>query len=118
MRDLLYHNNGRVRRHDYPRVFRLYKTVHRRLRRERLQHWRRASQMVRPEAEQLVSYFRLTLSKPKRKYAVTRIEMLALVDLLRHFRCYILGRKFKVRTNHSAPQWLKTFKEPVNQVSW
>ena len=43
--------------------------------------------------------------------------MLALVDLLRHFRCYILGRKFTVCSNHSALQWLKTFKEPVGQVA-
>ena len=37
-----YHNKGRLRRHDYPRVFRLYETIHRRLRRERLRHWRHA----------------------------------------------------------------------------
>ena len=64
-----------------------------------------------------MSYFSRTLSKPERKYAVTRKEMLALVDLLRHFRCYILGRKFKVRTDHSALLWLKTFKESVGQVA-
>ena len=43
--------------------------------------------------------------------------MLALVDLLRHFRCYIFGRKFKVQTDHNALQWLKTFKKPVDQVA-
>ena len=42
--------------------------------------------------------------------------MLALVEALRHFRCYRLGNKFKVRTDHSALQWLRTFKEPVGQV--
>ena len=60
------------------------------------------SLIVRPGVEQPVSYFSRTLSKPEHEYAVTRKEMLALVDLLRHFRCYILGRKFKVRTDHSA----------------
>ena len=54
---------------------------------------------------------------PVRKYAVTCKEMLALVDSLRHFRCYILGRKFKVLTDLSALKWLKTFKEPVGQVA-
>ena len=48
---------------------------------------------------------------------MTRKEMLALVDSLRHFHCYTLGRKFKVRTHHSALQWLRTFKEPVGQVA-
>ena len=57
------------------------------------------------------------MSKPKQKYAVTRKEMLALVDSLRHFRCYILGKKFKVCTDHGALQWLRTFKEPVGQVA-
>ena len=75
------------------------------------------SQVVRHEVEQPVSYCSRTLSKPERKYAVTRKKMLALVDSLRHFRCYILGRKFKVRTDQSALQWLKTFKEPVGQVA-
>ena len=75
------------------------------------------SQLIRHGVEQPVSYFSRTLSKPERKYAVTRKEMLALVDSLRHFRCYILGRKFKVRTDHSALQWLKTFKEAVGKVA-
>ena len=74
------------------------------------------SQVIRPGVEQPVSYFSRTLSKPERKYAVTRKEMLALVDSMRHFRCYVLGRKLKVRTDHSALQWLRTFKEPVSQV--
>ena len=43
--------------------------------------------------------------------------MLALIEALRHFRCYLLGQMFKVRTDHSALQWLWTFKEPVGQVA-
>ena len=43
--------------------------------------------------------------------------MLALVDSLRHFRCYIFGKKLKVRNDHSAQLWLKIFKEPVGQVA-
>ena len=41
----------------------------------------------------------------------------ALVDSLRHCRCYLIGKKFKVRTDHSALQWLRIFKEPVGQVA-
>ena len=43
--------------------------------------------------------------------------MLALVEALRHFRRYLLGKMFKVQTDHSALQWLRTFKEPVGQVA-
>ena len=67
--------------------------------------------------EQPIAYFSRSLSKAERKYAVTRKEMLGLVDSLRHFRCYVLGKKFRVRTDHSALQWLRTFKEPVGQVA-
>ena len=75
------------------------------------------SQLNTANVEQPVCYFSRSLSKPERKYAVTRKEMLALVDSLRHFRCYLLGKKFTVRTDHSALQWLRTFKEPVGQVA-
>ena len=75
------------------------------------------SQVIRPGVEQPVSSYSRTLSIPERKYAVTRKEMLALVDSLHHFRCYILGKTLKVRTDHSALHWLKTFKEPVSQVA-
>ena len=33
------------------------------------------------------------------------------------FRCYLIGKKFKVRTDHSALKWLRTFKKPVGQVA-
>ena len=75
------------------------------------------SHVVRPGVEQTVSYFSRTLSQAERKYEVTHKKMLALVDSLRHFRCYVLGKKFKVRTDHSAFQCLRTFKEPVGQVA-
>ena len=75
------------------------------------------SQFNKFGVEQPVAYYSRALSKPERKYAVTRKEMLALVDSLRHFRCYLLGKKFTVRTDHSALQWLRTFKEPVGQVA-
>ena len=61
-------------------------------------------------SEQPVAYFSSTLSKPKRKYAVKLKEMLAVVASLNHFRFYVLGRRFLVRTDHSAQQWLRNFK--------
>ena len=43
--------------------------------------------------------------------------MLALIDLLHHFRCVLVGRKVKVRTDQSALQWLRIFNEPINRVA-
>ena len=36
---------------------------------------------------------------------------------IRHFRYYLCGLPFTVRTDHSALQWLMTFKEPEGQVA-
>ena len=74
-------------------------------------------QLNKVNVEQPVGYYSCSLSKSERKYGVTRTEMLALFEALRHFRSYLLGKKYKVRTDHSALQWLRTFKEPVGQVA-
>ena len=48
---------------------------------------------------------------------MTRKEVLAVVESLKHFRFYVLGRRFLVRTDHNALQWLRNFKEPVGQMA-
>jgi len=35
-------------------------------------------------------------------YCVTRRELLSIIFCLRHFRCYLLGRRFTVRVDHMA----------------
>ena len=75
------------------------------------------SQLNKSNVEQPPAYYNRSLSKPEKTYAVTGKEMLALVDSLRHFRCYLIGKKLKVRTENCALHWLRTFKEPVGQVA-
>ena len=36
---------------------------------------------------------------------------------MRHFRAYLIGRPFVVRTDHAALQWIQGFKEPEGQVA-
>ena len=43
--------------------------------------------------------------------------MLAVVESSKHFRFYVLGRRFLVRTDHSALQWLRNFKESVGKMA-
>ena len=43
--------------------------------------------------------------------------MLALVWAARHFRPYLYGKKFVLRTDHHSLQWLHKFKEPEGQVA-
>ena len=39
-------------------------------------------------------------------------ELLAIVTFTRHFEHYLLGKKFKIVTDHRALQWLHNFKDP------
>jgi len=54
--------------------------------------------------ERVLAYASRTLSAPERVYRVTRKEMLAVVFGLKHFRQYLIGRKFVIRTDHAAIQ--------------
>ena len=67
--------------------------------------------------ENVISYASRSLTKPEKKYCATRKEMLALVWAVGQFPPYLLGRPFTVRTDHSALQWLYSFKEPDGQVA-
>ena len=60
-----------------------------------------------------------TLSKSQRQYSVTRKELLAIVHLVKCFRHYLLGRRFVIRTDHSALKSRMITKEPEGQTaSW
>ena len=67
--------------------------------------------------ERVVAYASKTLTKTERKYCASRCEMLALVWATHHFRPYLYGRRFVLLTDHSALQWLHSFKEPEGQVT-
>ena len=74
------------------------------------------SQMNNGE-EKVLSYARKVMSPSERNYCVTRRELLAVVFFVRHFRHYLLGRTFTVRTDHGALCWLFDFKDPEGQVA-
>ena len=65
----------------------------------------------------VIAYASRVLTKPERQYCTTRREMLALVWAVQHFKPYLWGRPFVVRTDHSALQWLRNFKDPQGQVA-
>ena len=72
---------------------------------------------VQDGQERVIAYASSTLSKPERKYCVTRKEMLALVRFTKHFRPYLYGRHFLIRTDHNSLRWLFNFREPEGQVA-
>jgi transposase InsO family protein len=66
--------------------------------------------------ERPISFASLTLTPQQRKYCTTRKELLAVVAFTRRFRHYLLGQRFKVRTDHGSLTWLCNFKNPCGQL--
>ena len=69
------------------------------------------------QGEQVIAYFSRSLSRAERNYCVTRRELLAVVLGIRHFRTYLYGKRFLLRTDHASLTWLLSFKEPEGQLA-
>ena len=60
--------------------------------------------------EHVIAYYSKSLNPAQQKYCTTRRELLAVVATLDHFKGYVWGPKFVVRTDHAALVWLKNLK--------
>ena len=60
--------------------------------------------------EHVIAYNSKSLNPAQQKYCTTRRELLAVVATLDHFKGYVWGPKFLVRTDHAALVWLKNLK--------
>ena len=67
--------------------------------------------------EKVIAYGSKVLSPPERNYCVTRRELLAVVHFIVHFKHYLIGRHFQLRTDHGALTWLFSFKQPEGQIA-
>ena len=56
-------------------------------------------------------------SRAERNYCVTRKELLAVIYFTKLYKHYLLGRRFTIRTDPAALQWLKETPEPIGQQS-
>ena len=65
--------------------------------------------------ERPICYASQLYSKHEANYNVTRKELLAVITFTKKFRQYLLGRPFRIRTDHAALQWLKRTPEPIGQ---
>ena len=72
---------------------------------------------IQDERERVVSYASRSLNKAERNYCVTDKELLAVRYFIEHFRYYLLGRKFTLRTDHQAIRWLFTMKQPKGRLA-
>ena len=57
---------------------------------------------IQDGVERVIAYASRSLDRRESNYCVTRKELLAVVHFLRYFKQYLLGRQFKVRTDHAA----------------
>ena len=65
--------------------------------------------------ERIVQFAGRRLNANEVHYCATRKEMLAVVHFTKHFKHYLLGRRFVIRTDHAALRWLKKTPEPIGQ---
>ena len=52
------------------------------------------------DKERVVAYYNLVLTKIKQNNSITRHELLAVTDSIKHFHTYLHGTKFVVHTDH------------------
>ncbi|PIK46225.1 Retrovirus-related Pol polyprotein from transposon [Apostichopus japonicus] len=57
------------------------------------------------------------MSKQERRYCITRKELLAVIQSVKHFHHYLYGTHFLIRTDHAALKWLTSFKHPEGQIA-
>ena len=65
---------------------------------------------IQNEEEVVIAYASRSLRTSQRRYCTTRREMLAAVVMCTHFRSYLRGSPFTLRTDHSSLRWLQKFK--------
>ena len=67
--------------------------------------------------ERVLGYFSRSLGKAEKNCCVTRKELLALIAAIEHFNYFLYGQKFIIRTDHSALQWLMSFRNVQGQLA-
>lgn len=72
---------------------------------------------IRNGEERPICYASRQLQGPELNYTATEKELLAVVWATKQFRCYLLGRKFTLVTDHSALRWLLSLNDPSSRLT-
>lgn len=72
---------------------------------------------VRGGSERPIAYSSRQLRGPELNYSATEKELLAVVWATKQYRCYLLGRKFKLITDHAALRWLLSLRDPSSRLT-
>ena len=66
--------------------------------------------------KKVITYFSKVLSKSERNYCITRQELLAIVETIKHFHTYLYGVKYTIRADHGSLRWSLNFKNLEGQL--
>ena len=66
--------------------------------------------------ERVVEYFSRSLPKPVRNYDSRRLEMLAVIEALEHFKPLFDGRKIQIESDHRNLSYLRRHKDASGQL--
>lgn len=67
--------------------------------------------------ERSIAYFSRKLNKAHKNYSATELECLAVVEAVKHFKCYLYGRKYTIITDHRPVKLLLTLKYPISRLA-
>jgi predicted aspartyl protease/transposase InsO family protein len=65
--------------------------------------------------ERVIAYAGRCLNRAESNYCITRKELLAVVNFVKHFRHFLIGKPFILRTDHAALTWLNKTRDPIGQ---
>ena len=67
---------------------------------------------VQEGVEIVIAYASHALNPAQQHYCTTKRELYAVVYFLQHFKQYLLGRRFILRSDHAPLKWFCSFREP------
>lgn len=74
---------------------------------------------VLSQSNRPIAFYSRTLNSAERNYSTIERELLAIVEVTKHFRPYIYGKPFTIETDHKPLVWLFSLKDPNSRlVKW